>query len=194
MYYPPQHYIILCIDPGTDTLGVGVLGLDLSDMSLHVHEAWTVHASSRVDPLSIDCFHGNRQARLKALGQTLGAVLERVRPHAVISEAPFLGRFPQSFEALVQCVNMIRQTVYNYDPALFLQTIDPPSAKKAVGAVVSGPDKKESVRQAILRLPLYCYPGVNLEYLDEHTIDALAVGIYLAQQIRSTYGATTRAW
>ena len=194
MGFPPEHYIILCIDPGTDTLGTGVIGLDLSDMSLHLHEAWTVHASSRVDPLSVDMLHGNREARLRALSQTLASLLERVRPHAVISEAPFLGRFPQSYEALTQCVKMIRQTLYEHNPAIPLETVDPPSAKKAVGAVVSGPDKKESVRQAILRLPIYCHNGVRLEYLDEHTIDALAVGIYHARQVRGGYGGKTSSW
>lgn len=193
--YPPQHFNILGIDPGTDTLGVSLLGFDLSDHSLTLHEARTYRASDRLDPFSITALsHGERYARMTLLCQALADLMERTRPHAIISEAPFLGRFPQSFEALVQCVNMIRTTVYQYNPAFALETVDPPSAKKAVGAVVSGPDKKESVRQAILRLPIACAPGVHLGALDEHTIDSLAVAIFKAKQIRRAYGGTPTSW
>jgi len=188
MYEHPHEFRIVCIDPGTDTLGVGVLGLNLYSYETTVHEALTLRASNRIDPYSTDAqFAGLRYARLQAHSQSVYEILCRVNPHAVISEAPFLGRFAQSFEALVECMSMLRRTVAAWNPAIPLETVDPPSAKKAVGAVITGPDKKESVRLAVLRTPLIRGPGVYLESLDEHATDALAVGLYKVKQIKDFY-------
>lgn len=188
MYEHPHEYRIVCLDPGTDTLGAGVLGLNLYSYETTVYEALTFRASNRIDPYSTNAqFSGLRYARLQAHSESLYSLLCRVNPHAVISEAPFLGRFAQSFEALVECMAMIRQTVARWNPAVPLETVDPPSAKKAVGAVISGPDKKESVRLAVLRYPLLRGPGVYLEALDEHSTDALAVGLYKVKTIKDFY-------
>lgn len=190
--YPPHHFIIVALDPGTDTLGVSVMGLDLYDFNVTIYEAWTFHASHSINPLGVTMqTHGSRRARLEALGKGLDALLRRVRPHAIISESPFLGRFAQSFEALTQCVDMIREVVMNYNIAMVLEMVDPPSAKKAIGAAIQGPDKKEAVRLAVLKYPFIRAPGVYLESLEEHATDAIAVGMFKVNQIKEYYRART---
>ena len=180
---PASHYVVLGIDPGTETLGVAVLGVDLVDLSVYAYSAITLHASHSCNSLSVDSLtFGDRFARLNSLANSVQSQCAHFQPHSVIAESPFLGRFPQSFEALVDCLSVLRRTVAAYDPGLVLETVDPPSAKKAVGVNPKG-STKEDIKNAVLRLPIHRYPGVHFENLEEHATDAIAVAWYRVQQV-----------
>lgn len=182
----PPIYRILSIDPGSDTLGVAMLDVDLVNWTTTVVYANTFNAQLAIRPheFTVETF-GSRQARLLTHAQGLEGLLHSAYPHCVISESPFLGRFPQAFESLVECLYMIRSTVASYDPSMCLETIDPGNAKRTVGAPTKRPkgmskdDFKETVRIGIQKLPrLQIAPNVHLNFLDEHAIDAIAVGCY----------------
>jgi Holliday junction resolvasome RuvABC endonuclease subunit len=180
---PPTHYVVLAIDPGTETMGVAALGVDLVDFNVFAYAVTTLHASHSYNPLGVESStYGDRFARLNTLSRSVASFCETFRPHSVIAESPFLGRFPQSYEALVDCLSVLRRTVSGYDPALVLETVDPPSAKKAVGINPKGATK-DDVKNAVLRLPIHRYPGVHLERIEEHASDAIAVGWFRIQQV-----------
>lgn len=184
MELPPSHYVILGIDPGTETMGVAIMGLDLYTKEVFAYNVFTLHASHRVNQLGVQAqVYGDRFARLNSLGESLQSLCEQYTPHSVIAESPFLGRFPQSFEALVDCLSVIRRSIANYDPTLLVETVDPPSAKKAVGVNPKG-STKEDIRDAVLKLPIIRYPGVYFEHLEEHATDAIAVAYYRIKQIK----------
>ena len=180
---PATHYVILGIDPGTETMGVVALGVDLADLNVYAYSAMTLHASHSCEQFGVNTqTYGDRFARLNSLANSIIAQCQHFQPHSVISESPFLGRFPQSFEALVDCMSVLRRAVSSFDPALVLETVDPPSAKKAVGVNPKG-STKEDIKNAVLRLPIHRYPGVHFEHLEEHATDAIAVAWYRVQQV-----------
>ena len=184
MQLPPSHLVVLGIDPGTETMGVAVLGLDLCTLEVFAYNVLTLHASHRINPLGVEAqTYGDRFARLNALGSSLQQICAQYNPHSVIAESPFLGRFPGSFEALVDCLSVVRRAIAGFDPSLLVETVDPPSAKKAVGVNPKG-STKEDIRDAVFKLPIIRYPGVYFEHLEEHATDAIAVAYYRIRQIK----------
>tara|TARA_B100000929_G_scaffold259610_1_gene223466 strand:- start:5185 stop:5784 length:600 start_codon:yes stop_codon:yes gene_type:complete len=182
----PPIYRILSIDPGSDTLGIALIDVDLCHFTATLVHANTLNATRAIRqfPFTVETF-GERQARLNTHASGLRDYLFSARPHCVISEAPYMGRFPQAFETLVECMYMMRGVVAEYDPSMCMETIDSPSAKKAVGAPGKRPKGmskeayKETVRHGIRALPkLHLAPGVLIDHCDEHAIDAIAVGCY----------------
>jgi len=105
-----------------------------------------------------------------------------LKPHAVIAESPFQGRFAQSFAALTECINMIRQAVMVYDSHMPLNLVDPPTVKRAAGVVLRRGTDKEDVKQALLGRQDLVW-GVDIHVLDEHSIDAVAVALHYYQAI-----------
>lgn len=173
-----RHYRVLAIDPGTDTLGVAVLDLDLSTFEVSIVHTVTLKASKQLKfyPEMAETY-GDRFTKIYSHSVQLKNLLFIYQPQAVISEAPYL-RFVTSFEALIECLMMIKQTVCEYNPTITVETIDPPRAKMAVGAPGKGGDK-EDVKQAVLRLTCLKNPtGIDLNAIDEHSVDAIAVGCY----------------
>lgn len=182
----PPFYRILSIDPGSDTLGIAMIDVDLVHHTATLTHTNTLHAGRAIRhlPFTVETF-GERQARLNTHACGLRDYLFSAHPHCVISEAPYMGRFPQAFETLVECMYMLRGVVAEYDPSMCMETIDSPSAKKSVGAPGKRPkgmskdDYKETVRHGIQGLSkLRLAPGITLAYCDEHAIDAIAVGCY----------------
>ncbi|MND25671.1 hypothetical protein D3C87_1317840 [compost metagenome] len=182
MLFIPEHsryFRVGSIDPGTDTLGTAVHDVDLFTGEVILRDATTLHGerNSRRYP-GVAEVHGNRWAKLHSHEIEILHWLRYFQPNALICESPFLGRFPQAFEALVECKTAIRRALYQYDLTMPLETVDPPSAKIAVGAPGKS-KKKEEVMRGILKLPNYRNEsGKQIEFLDEHSTDAIAVGYY----------------
>lgn len=184
MSTPRQEEIplrVVGIDPGTDTLGFAVLDLYLSTGDLQVTHAETLILQKMLtDYRHEEQIHGGRTARLVALEERLFIYFEHYQPHAICAESPFLHRFPQAFAALTECVSFIRRAVMRYDRYKPLEMVDPPTAKKAVGAAVKRGMTKDDVKTAIAKLPLLYAEGVDLDAFDEHGVDALAVAYHQA--------------
>lgn len=182
----PPIYRILSIDPGSDTLGLALIDVDLEHHTATLVHTNTLNATRAIRqmPFTAETF-GDRQARLTSHAHVIRDYLGSARPHCVISESPFMGRFPQAFASLVECMYMLQAVVAEYDPGMCLETIDPPSVKKLVGAPTKRPkgmsptDFKGTVKTALKGLSkLQLGQQVSLDYCDEHAIDAVAVGCY----------------
>ena len=192
LFVPEQDptYRYIAIDPGSNTLGLSVFDVNLVTMEESVLEAVTFNGEklSARSPY-VNEVHGDKFARLKAHEENLVRLMFKWKPNAVICESPFLGRFPQAFAALTETLSMIRRAVYAYDPTICLETVDPPTAKLAVGVSGKGKDK-EDVRQGVLKLR---EQGVKfnmvarLEDLDEHSIDSIAVGHHKYLRIKQAF-------
>lgn len=182
MSTPRQEEIplrVVGIDPGTDTLGFAVLDLYLSTGDLTVTHVETIELQKMlIDYRHEEQVHGSRTARLVALEERLFIYFEHYQPHAICAESPFLSRFPQAFAALTECISFIRRAVMRYDRYKPLEKVDPPTAKKAVGATIRRGMTKDDVKTAIAKLPLRYADGVDLNTLDEHSVDALAVAYH----------------
>lgn len=178
------------IDPGTDTLGVSVLDVHLHLNTLSLVFAQTFQGAQMAQHYRyIMQVHGDKVARLKAHEDNLYYLLTLYQPHEVISEAPYMGRFPAAYGALVQCMDSIRGALIRYDPMLPLHTADPPTVKNAVGVGGRTGDKalmatavQQLVEQSILLNP----NGLCIAALDEHSIDSIAVAYVRARHALST--------
>ena len=183
-YDPNVTYRILGIDPGTNTLGTGIIDINLSTRRLMVVSAQTFVGQAMASTYAYYSeIHGQRAARLKAHEENLFLYMCQTQPHSVICESPFMGRFAQAYGALVECIASIHQALYRYNPSLPLKMVDPTTVKKATG--MSGPLRgKDTVKQALSELDyLHYVPGVNLALMDEHSVDALAVAHVRAMEI-----------
>lgn len=189
----PPIYRTVAIDPGSNTLGYAILDLNLSTGEIALMGADTLVGvkMARSHPDFAET-HGDRATRLHCHEEFLKALLDDCRPNAVISEAPYMGRFPQAFMALIECLGAIRRAVISYDPYMPMETVDPPTAKKAVGAPGKG-GGKDIVREKVLALPtLINATGRPLTVLDEHAIDAVAVGYYKVKGFSDFYFANRK--
>lgn len=194
-------YRICSIDPGSNTLGLAVLEVDLLVGGVTLVEARTFNGErmSQQFPHLIEV-HGEKVARLYAHEQNLLQVFSHYQPHAIICESPFLGRFPQAYAALVECLTAIRRACYRFNPHIPLETIDPITVKQSVGVVIRKAAKgekrkksgltKEDIKHAVLQLPdLTNASDRRLIELDEHSIDATAVGYYKYRQLMDAFSS-----
>ena len=121
---------------------------------------------------------GDHQVRVEAIEEEVFEALCEFHPDVVIMETPYLGRLAQTFFVLTQVMVAIGRAVERYSAAMYLQKIDPSTAKKAIGVPGNSSDKS-LVRKAVLGLKnLDNVSDKPLEDLDEHSIDAIAVAHY----------------
>lgn len=170
---------IVGIDPGTTTMGLSLIEYDLDTLIIQRSCAYTLNAGrmplSELDVLS----HSERYARIFELMDILYKLFVQIQPHHVISESAFMSRrMPTAYGALSEVIFAVRLALRRYDPGIPLDLIDPPSAKRAVGA--SGKAKKDEVHTAIKKLvDDLCfdsqYSAAIFDNLDEHSVDALAI-------------------
>lgn len=166
---------ILAIDPGTETLGIACIEFDCRTGVIHGSEAKTFKGSKLAKGSWVAEVHGDRFNRINAHRQNLARILNAVQPAFIASESPFFSRaHPQAYGALTEVVYALQLTIFEYDPLLLVDFIDPPSVKNAVGA--KGNADKDAVRAQVLSIDELRYAGrIPIDLLDEHSIDALAV-------------------
>lgn len=172
-----HQYRLLSIDPGTTTLGVSILSIDLATGLKRVELAYTLNAAKSIYRYpNIEETQGERHAKLTSHYNAVLRIMREWNVHGVVSESPYLGKFAQAFEALVECLQMLEAAVTHYNPQMELRTIDPSTVKMNVGVNGKSNDKT-LVGDAILKLPdLQFAPYVDLASLDEHSWDSIAVG------------------
>jgi Holliday junction resolvasome RuvABC endonuclease subunit len=173
-------YRVIGIDPGTENLGYSVLDLNLVTGEVTVSHSETIIARKMMsDYRHEEERQGGRYARLMVIEDRLFITFSQYTPQSVCAESPFLQkRFPLAYSALTECVTTVRRALYRYDPYLCLGTVDPPTAKKAVGVVIKKGMTKDDVSAAIAKLPLAYANGIQLSKLDEHQVDSIAVAYY----------------
>lgn len=177
---------ILGVDPGSDTMGVAVIELNMLTGSIGLLEANTYsgHALMKTVPHVLEV-HGPRTARLWGHQENMERLFRLHHPQMVVSESPFLGRFPQAFAALTECISAIRRAVYMFDPLMPLLQVDPPTVKLAVGVKARGTDK-DDVKRALIKATFYENTGgLDIASLDEHSVDAICVALTKAIEIRN---------
>jgi Holliday junction resolvasome RuvABC endonuclease subunit len=172
-----ESFRILAIDPGSSTMGVAILDISPSDFKPTVMHVTTVNVQALLTHYETTALmHGERIARLIAVEKTMYKLLSVWEPELVVSESPYMGRFPQAYAVLVDCLSAIRRALNSYDPTQMLHTIDPASIKKAVGVSGKSGDK-EAMKRAVCALSdLNVDPDVDLTAIDEHSNDAIAAG------------------
>jgi Holliday junction resolvasome RuvABC endonuclease subunit len=183
-FLDPNEYVSLVgIDPGTTKLGISryICKADLS--SVVGLESFTIEADRLpLSPWTIQNA-GARRARLDCAEYAMTKYFQKWKPIAFASEAPFYNmKRPNAFSALLESIGAIQKAMNEYDPKYFLHLIDPPTVKRAVGA--PGNADKEKMKKTIKEHPFFGHQTfVNIDALDEHSLDSLAVAHCLFRAI-----------
>lgn len=173
----PNAIRIMGIDPGTDTLGIAIVDVDIDTKEIKLMYGHTFHASKYVNlyPEMVQA-RGSRDVRLMVLRQKLIEAFVLAEPELIAAESPFLQRGKVSaFEALVECYAMMRDAVWAYSSQITLQRIDPVTVKNYVGVSHKGTDKSDVHRAVNAIYKDRCSEHVDLSSFDEHANDAVAV-------------------
>jgi Holliday junction resolvasome RuvABC endonuclease subunit len=167
---------IISIDPGTTKLGVCFMTIDMKTRTIVETIAMTVIAKPQKLDKSIIIRYNERMAKIMFLTKTFSNWLYTIRPVTVVSEGPFFNRkFPGAYGPLVELINSLKLATIDYSELVDFNVYEPSLVKKGVGAL--GNSGKDGVKLRVLDLNDLNYKGiVKLAELDEHSIDAIAVG------------------
>ena len=178
---------IMGTDPGSDTLGCTALRFNIDTLELDSFYAHTFKGKRMGRHSWVTEVHGERYGRIDALEGALIRAFNEETPIAIASESPFFSHLhPGSYRPLVEVMCTIRNAVRAYDPWQSLYEIDPPSVKNSVGVNggKGGKEGKEIMKRAVLGIPeLMRIATQDVEQLDEHSIDSLAVAYCLYKRL-----------
>lgn len=176
MYVDVQPSIrILSIDPGTYYTGVAIMDLNhLGEINIRFVETIdSGHLSLNMG--DVVYVHGDRFARILAITHQITNIINQYQPNVVVSESPYMGRFPAAYGALVEVLSMIRLTIYHHNPSMGFLTIEPSAVKQAFNVKGTSGDKN-LMYLSLLKLNLVFDTYLHQRKFDEHSIDAIAVG------------------
>ena len=167
---------IVGIDPGTETLGLATLWFNPLDMKIDSIVVETVIGSKHHYYDWVQECHSERHNKLLGHTRHLRAHFDSVLPLAIACESPFYNRLrPNAFEALLGTLSAIRQATIEHSLWRSLDTVDPPTVKKAIGA--PGNADKIAVKAAFEKHEISNLIS-NPQALTEHAIDAVCVAYW----------------
>lgn len=172
-----DHIRIVGIDPGTDTLGIGIVDVhcDTLEPKLVYGRTFTGHHGIR----RYEHQHPNlphRDTRVSILLREVERVFIDACPNVIAAESPFMRRFQLSaYESLTEFHKSLRGVVWRYSPVLRLHRFDPVSVKNNVGVSHVKTNKDDVARAVIGLYQDHCTENVEINSFDEHTYDAIAV-------------------
>lgn len=179
-----KPFKLLAIDPGSSNLGFAILEYDFIKESISTSIVETINLKTNdLNYKHLLDYHDDKVVRLRMLQDHLDVLLNEHRPHAVIAESNYMGKFANGFAALVECVLIIRNSVYNYDPFLKLNMIDPTTVKTNIGMKRIRGTTKDDVKEHLIKSKKVKWNGVDPNTLDEHSIDAVAIGVWYMDNV-----------
>lgn len=177
--------LLLSIDPGTYCTGVSIL--HVQDKNITLLYATTIHAEKLAKEVPyIEEMTDARFARNHCTKEQIIKICMLYPIDAIACESPYMGKFAQSFAALTELISGIRMAIFTHFPITPLYSIDPASVKKFLGVSGKSGDK-ELMRKALEKQSLLYENSITLDALDEHAIDAIAIGLWLAHYLSNTH-------
>lgn len=177
------------IDPSTRNMGVTVIDVDLGvSKPFELKYGNTIYGDKclfDIPPQYDDTDDTGVSARSFGLARSLGTLLELYKPDWVICEDNYLQHSPGTFKQLITFVCMVtEQCKLN---GTHVSYVLPNLAKAIVGANFKGSEKAD-VREGLLKYSWLTPGDVAIDLLDEHSVDAGAVGLWGAEQLAKRYG------
>jgi Holliday junction resolvasome RuvABC endonuclease subunit len=180
MLLTPEHYNcykLLAIDPGVNNCGLAVFDVDYRTNEIVSVDAHTVISAKLNDTTTLyEDLYSERTIKLYKLMDRISEIIVSVNPAIVVCESPFYNRLrPMAYGSLLEVLSSIHSVIINYNNNVPFFTVEPLLVKKTVGAGMQ--TGKLDVKQSIARIePIMSVLVPDLEGLDEHSVDAMAVG------------------
>ncbi len=174
-----ENFRLLALDPGSTNLGFSLLEHTFDSEIPLVIKAKTFKLNTNDHRYKeLVALHGDKVVRLIMLRDVVLELLYEHKPHAMIIESNYMGRFANGFAALVECVSMMRSALFQYDPFVPLYQVDPTTVKTNVGMKRIKGTTKDDVKEHLIKSNKVDWCGIDPLSLDEHTIDAVAIGTW----------------
>lgn len=179
-----DYQTMISIDPGTNCLGIAISYVDVYTKKMYLQYAYTVDIKSvaKLYAAHIEVYYGERAAKLYAVEYLIHNLCRSWHPSIIACEGPYLGKFPQAYAALVECLNSIKKGCESYKMSLPVFVFDPASVKKLNGVPGNSGDK-DLIARSVANSPFIDTSLVDLMLCDEHSTDAIAVGNACLQNI-----------
>lgn len=175
-----EWFRIMAIDPGTTTFGVAILDWKYGTELARVRWAHTLKETNSAQTDSFEEMCGKRDVRIAGLARDFAEILDFSFPNFVITETSFSQRGKaNAYESGIEVNSMMRRALWDFSPAMPLHGINPRSVKNYVGVSHVGTEK-DDVKKAVIAL-YKDNTDIDLETLDEHSIDAIAVGNFFVR-------------
>jgi Holliday junction resolvasome RuvABC endonuclease subunit len=166
----------IAIDPGTTNVGISIWGIDSDTLGIQSIQAFTFNAAKMtVRDIETEELHGLRFSKLLVIRRELLRLFKYVSPLSIACESPFyFFKRPGAFAPLVETLFTIKLALFEYDYNVPFITYDPSSIKNSIKA--SGAASKETMKNTMMDMTDLPISKETLSNLDEHSIDAIAVG------------------
>lgn len=171
----------LGIDPGLQTCGVS--SFIVENRILTRIEAFSIKNNQiRLNSQYPEEIHSERVIRINLLCQTYRQILEYYKPITVCCEGPFYNpRTPSAFGSLTETVTAIRLETHYHNPTTPFIVFSPQEVKQSFRR--SGQKGKFEMLYGLLEQTNIISKLVTpIELLDDHAIDAIAVGYTLLKR------------
>ena len=182
---------VMGIDPSTTNMGVSI-----TDTHLYKQEKIQLVYSNTIFGQQVnydipDQFNDNINgtgvlARSYGLSRALKNLINIYEPDIIICEDNFLGMSAGTFKQLIQAVSLLREACNTANTPKHLSYVLPNLAKATVGANFVG-TQKDDVKKGVIAYTNLDANGIDLNLLDEHSIDSLAITLYQSEMIIEDY-------
>ena len=167
---------VLALDPGTRKTGFAIV--DVLPEGIYVPFAETLDINKRLSHYQ-DTMHflGEKEARFDIIADHVLSVMGHYKPSDLIAESPYMGSFAQTFATLTASLSRIDFKVAMQYPGVVMERITAPEVKKFMKVKGNSGDKT-LMHQALLSCPVSYSRHLDPLCFDEHTVDAICVGLY----------------
>ncbi len=169
---------LISIDPGLNNVGVAIYKIELLPVfKICRIEAFTLSAPRLVDDCGLDDEdYSERTIKRHVILRHFKKILENHTPDIVVCESPFFNpKMPSSFAVLTEVVASLFDQVILFNSRCQFSVLAPKLVKKTFS--IAGKKGKDVVKEAVAAVSLLTDVLVNdIDGLDEHSIDAIAVG------------------
>ena len=182
---------VIGMDPSTNNMGLCIIDVDISKTEKFKLRYVNTIFGEKVCydiPKQFDDLSGTSVlARSYALSRAFRQLCDLYEPDTGICEDNFLGVSAGTFKQLIQAVGLVREAANDANVPLHMSYVLPNLAKDVVGANFRG-TQKEDVIKGVCNYPYLDTTGFDLNKVDEHSADSIAITLYLCEQIAKGYG------
>lgn len=176
---------IISIDPGTNSAGFSVMGLNVETGEITVEFSRTFLGRDLLKTRKeFSKNHTEKDARLDGYYKRLSSLLKFNCPEAIVCETPYMGRFAATFGALKEQLMLFRLSAWDYDRSLPLNFIEPSPVKVHMGVSGKSGDKDQMHDALKKRTDVSYGDDVVLLNLDEHEVDSICIGLWYLDQLK----------
>ena len=178
---------IIGTDPSTTHMGNAVIDVNITET-----QKFQLRYVNTVIGDKVDFYEKLNYTERPVTKRTLGMsrsykdLLEIFEPDIAICEDNFLGASADTYKRLVETVSMLRDTVKEHSKSLFFMSVLPNLDKAIVGANFKG-TQKEDVLKGLKNYPHLDLNGIDLDTLDDHSVDSIVIALYLCEMVAKDY-------